>query len=372
MTISRGNGRTALECQNFGGIAGFNSEDASVLECESRRLVFMEELTGRLASKNPEYMQNVGGIVGENEGTVAASTYTEGTKAAESVDTLTSQIFAAVETGKLPTYAGINVGGIVGRNVSSGVVTACGSGSVVAGYQNVGGIVGRNEGELNYQDTPLVGKWRNVLERTASSRDWWLLLMCRRAELLVRTSSENDGLSELCKCFCGLPAGEYHGCQRWYGEYQFTADKATNQEAYYEQLLATNHFSKTNSNMRIKGCGNFGFVYALNRYAGGIAGINLGVIEDMESSVTFSEITYLSNKNDDYYRSIAKADCVGGIAGANFGNIRGSLMVNYKAGLCGADFVGGAVGLNMGGMTNIQRVKVMCTALVAVQEVSSV
>lgn len=358
MTISRGNGRTALECQNFGGIAGFNSEDASVLECESRRLVFMEELTGRLASKNPEYMQNVGGIVGENEGTVAASTYTEGTKAAESVDTLTSQIFAAVETGKLPTYAGINVGGIVGRNVSSGVVTACGSGSVVAGYQNVGGIAGRNEGELNYQDTPLVGKWRNVLEEDCIVKG--LVVASDVSAGGIAGTNEQRELTDYqnyANVFAGSLAGGITGANGGMGEYQFTADKATNQEAYYEQLLATNHFSKTNSNMRIKGCGNFGFVYALNRYAGGIAGINLGVIEDMESSVTFSEITYLSNKNDDYYRSIAKADCVGGIAGANFGNIRGSLMVNYKAGLCGADFVGGAVGLNMGGMTNIQRVR---------------
>lgn len=358
MTISGGNGRQALECQNFGGIAGLNSKDANIQECESRRLVFLEELTGRLASKNPEYMENVGGIVGENAGTVAASTYTEGTKTAESVDTLTKQVMAAVEKGKLPSYAGVNIGGIAGHNTSTGVITACGSGSVVAGYRNVGGIAGRNQGELNYQDTPLIGKWNNVSEEDCSVNGL-VVASDVSAGGIAGTNEQRElkGYQNYANVFAGSLAGGITGANGGMGEYQFTADKAADPQAYYEQLFATNHFSQTNANMRIKECGNFGFIYALDRYAGGIAGINFGVIENMESSVVLSEHIYLSGKDDNYYRSIAKADCVGGIAGANFGTIRGSLMVNYKAGICGADFVGGAVGLNMGSMTNIQKVR---------------
>lgn len=356
--ISSENGRLAGECRNFGGIAGFNSKESNIQESESRRLVFIEELTGSLASKDPAYIENVGGIVGENEGTVAATTYTEGTRAAESVDTLTNQVLAAVERGSLPCYAGVNIGGIAGYNTSTGVITACGSGSVVAGYQNVGGIAGRNEGKLNYQDTPLIGNWRDVSEE---DRNVTGLVVASNVSAggIAGTNGQRElkGYQNSANVFAGSLAGGIIGANGGMGEYQFTADKSVNLQTYYEQLFTSNHFSQTDANARIKGCGNFGFIYALDRYAGGITGINLGIIEDMESSVTLSENTYLSGKNDNYYRSIAKADCVGGIAGANFGTIQGSLLVNYKAGICGADFVGGAVGMNMGSMTNIQKVR---------------
>lgn len=364
--------------QNFGGIAGSNGEDADVENCESAALVFIEQ-----DSTKPDYVANIGGIAGYNEGTLAASTYTPGRTQTKTVDTLTNECFAAAEQGTLPVYSGVNVGGIAGNNAEKGTIIACGSSNAVLGYQNVGGIAGNNAGILTYQDSAS-GKWGNVSEEAKKitglvvATDYsagGVAGTNERADiggiLGIGSTPALEGYKNYANIFAGSLAGGITGANGANGTYQFTADKASNLENYYITLVNLTGklpdgttgvvFENTNaSNSTISKCENNGFVYALDRYAGGITGINIGNIKDCGNMTSVSENAYLTEER---MIKMAKADCVGGIAGANFGTITGGLeYTTLSVAVAGCDFTGGIAGLNRGNIQNMPTVSGDVTA----------
>lgn len=373
-TLKGTNGKPVdtLTYQNFGGIAGYNGDDSDVEACESAALVFMEQ-----DSQTPDYVANIGGIAGYNEGTLAASKYTSGRVQAKTVEALTNECFTAAEQGTLPVYSGVNVGGIAGYNDEKGTIIACGSGNAVLGYRNVGGIAGSNAGILTYQDS-FSGKWSNVSEQ---SRNVTGLVVATdySAGGIVGTNEKEDiggffgigstpalvGYKNYANIFAGSLAGGIAGANGANGAYQFAADKTVDSENYYTTLVNLTQkssdgsmspvFENTNvTNMTISKCENNGFVYALNRYAGGITGINIGNIKNCGNMVSVSENAYLTAER---MEKIAKADCVGGIAGANFGNITGGMeYTTLSVAVTGCDFTGGVAGMNRGNIQNMPTV----------------
>lgn len=368
-----------LTYQNFGGIVGSNSEDADVWNCESAALVFIEQ-----DSANPDYVANIGGIAGYNQGTLAASRYTQGRTQAKTVDALTKECFAAAESGTLPVYSGVNVGGIAGNNTSKGTIIACGSSNAVLGYRNVGGIAGNNAGTLTYQDSA-TGKWGNVSEE--SKKITGLVVATDYSAGGVAGTNEREdvvgflgitstpafvGYKNYANVFAGSLAGGITGANGANGTYEFTADKADNLENYYTTLTNLTGklpngttgfvFEHTNAaNSTISKCENNGFVYALERYAGGITGINIGNIKNCGNMVSVSENIYLT---EDRMIKMAKADCVGGIAGANFGTITGGIeYTSLSVAVAGCDFAGGIAGLNRGNIQNMPTVSGDVTAV---------
>lgn len=346
--LKNGNPAADTGYQDFGGITGFNGEESVIEYCTSKTLVFLEK-----GAADPEYIKNIGGIAGRNAGTLAACVYTEAARQQTSVKTFTNECLTSAEKGSLPVYSGVNVGGITGRNEETGIVTACGSSNAVMGYCNVGGIAGSNAGQLKYKDHVL-GEWTQVSEENRKITG--VIIASDVSAGGVAGTNEQEKLKDYqnhANIFAGSLAGGITGVNGGIGTY-VESDKTDTD--YYNKLLNPS-FEEQNKDMVIDSCANYGFVYALNRYAGGITGMNSGTIKGSNSTVDLSENEYLKDKTSDALEKIAHADCVGGIAGLNTGKITGN-MVSFatRAGVCGYDFVGGVAGLNAGVIENIQKV----------------
>ena len=83
--------------------------------------------------------------------------------------------------------------------------------------------------------------------------------------------------------FAGSLAGGITGANGAVGTYRFTVEKG---DADYYRCLLEPEFINKISAMSIKSCENYGFVYALKRYAGGITGVNYGVITSSTVQLT--------------------------------------------------------------------------------------
>lgn len=340
--------------QNFGGIVGRNGEAAVVEKCEVKTLIFLEK-----NETDPEYVENIGGITGRNAGDVKACFYRESENQTTSVQEMIQECFAGIEKtkeqgGGVPVYSGLNVGGIAGWNEETGLIAACGCENGITGHRNVGGIAGKNQGTLSYRD----GIFTNVSVEDRKIRG--LVAATTDSAGGVTGTNEQQTITEYknyATIFASSLAGGITGNNGGIGDYSFTREREA--AGYYNELLQPG-FEALNTGMKIQSCENYGFVYAYERYAGGIAGINYGIIHASNSVVKLEEVDYLKDKlaDETYMDSIANADCVGGIAGANFGKIQGnSTVATIHSGILGYDFVGGVAGLNCGAITSIQKVE---------------
>lgn len=332
--------------QNFGGIAGDAGKNSTVLNCKNLSTVFVER-----DAVNPEYIENIGGIVGSNRGRIESCIYMSETAGSTKAKTITEECFKKAALGGLPVYTGIYVGGIAGVNDSTGEIVSCGSmDAVVTGYRYVGGIAGKNQGSLKNSGGDVSGltetekQYIKKVSGVVAATEDFAGGIAGSNEQAVLENYHNEA-----NVFAGSLAGGITGANGALGVYHFTAERGD--ANYYGQLVEPD-FSNKNFAITIKSCENEGFVYALKRYAGGITGVNYGVISSSNSKVEWDE------NNNSYLDDISRADCAGGIAGANFGKIKGD-SVTYPstiAGVCGYDFVGGVAGINVGTIVNIQKV----------------
>lgn len=291
---------------NVGGIIGTNAEGKKV-----ENVVNATGVTG--ATKGNDISENVGGLVGYNEGSVTNGrnngTITGNTNVgglvgnnADTNSTLTNLV-----NDSSAAITGIkNVGGIAGSNagmITTGKADAddekvnlINRGSIT-GYENVGGVAGTNSGTIENANNDI--------------------------ELNVNTDAGNDA-----KYFGGI-AGVNTG----------TITNATNQ-----------------ANVNADGAA----------YVGGIVGLNDGTLQDMagnRGNVTGKNfvggVAGLNNKDIDGVTAsndgVVKATegGAGGIFAENTGNITNSTLINNKtvAGTGTNGATGGIIGVNSGNIS---------------------
>lgn len=116
-TITRANASGSIEGVSLiGGLAGFNENDGEIRNSSTHASV----------TARGNQSADIGGLVGKNEGTVAESS----------------------SAGDVSGYR--TVGGLAGRNASSGEVIDSSSSSDVTGvHQAIGGLIGRDEGPVH-------------------------------------------------------------------------------------------------------------------------------------------------------------------------------------------------------------------------------
>jgi hypothetical protein len=117
-----------------GGLIGINGPDCTVSDCYS---------TGSVTGRN-----NVGGLMGGNQGTVSKSYSTGSVTGGEYVGGLMGVNEHAVSNcySTVSVTGNWSVGGLVGTNTYLGTVSNSYSIGSVTGGDDVGGLVGRNEG----------------------------------------------------------------------------------------------------------------------------------------------------------------------------------------------------------------------------------
>ncbi|MCL2066294.1 MAG: hypothetical protein FWG99_02365 [Treponema sp.] len=132
-----------------GGVVGYNPAGGTVSNCSS---------TGNIESDG----DTVGGVVGENKGTVEKSYATGkvegnndvggvvGLNDVEGLDTSVGTVQNCYSTGDVNGED--NVGGVVGRNQNGSIVEKCYSTGDVNGEDNVGGVVGQNQNGSNVEN----------------------------------------------------------------------------------------------------------------------------------------------------------------------------------------------------------------------------
>lgn len=331
------------DIKDFGGIVGRNEKDSRITSAINKSLVFLEK-----DNANPKRIKNIGGIAGTNDGLLKQCTNSP--KEQKNIDDYVKTFLNAVGTKVLPVYSGVNVGGIAGTNGKTGELNACMAHTVTLGYRVVGGLVGENHGSLKENQTLVNGLIQTTGGFVAASAD--------SAGGIAGLSIEApiEGCVSRAIVFASSAAGGISGANGAGGNYNFSTSSSS--DGYYDALLASG-YETTDKNAKIVRCENYGFVYALNRYSGGITGINFGIIDNSNSDVTISAGSTLAGKfNQSNYKNVGSADCVGGIAGCNSGSIiGGNLQLKpVTAELYGKDGVGGIVGLNNGAIKEYARV----------------
>lgn len=336
----------SVPIKDFGGIVGFNDSESKIDRCQNRSFVFLEK-----GNAKPERIENIGGIAGRNKGVLQQCQ--NNLEVSKGIKDITDESMAAIKTGKLPVYSGVNVGGITGHNEKLAKVNDCTANNATTGYRVVGGLIGKNQG--SFSDTPFSG--RNT--GNAPDAEGVVVATGDTAGGIVGSNTNNDikGYHNSTNVFAGSVAGGITGANGGNGKYSFRLSSGDSN--YYNELVAPG-FESVDKTMAIVNCENYGFVYALSRYSGGIAGVNYGSIANSNSMVEVDKIAILSGKlGVKNYPLLARADAVGGIAGCNLGSISGG-NAQYKSvisELYGKDCVGGIVGLNNGLIENYPTVE---------------
>lgn len=336
----------AEEMEGFGGIAGINREESTIKECSNGAVVFLEE-----DSEKPDYIKNIGGIAGENLGILKDCEST--LENAALLTEWTHKCAAALTEGILPEFSGVNVGGIAGLNGENAKISGCKTEILVAGNENVGGLAGVNRGIVKAAGSA----WESVFG-TGTSKSGGLVIAARQTAGGILGTNENpslelEGFVNEANVISGSVAGGIVGCNGGSGSYTFAKTK---EEAGYYSALFNPSFATIETGAKIKNCENSGFIYVRERYGGGITGINLGTIENAASKVDLEGNIFLKNIDSDY-KKIARADCVGGIAGYNKGILSG-ISVDFSCAAIYADsFAGGITGLNNGSLKGYSNVK---------------
>lgn len=140
--------------EDIGGLAGYNNINGEITECFAVIMppdyeAFSEDDDFPVLASGEN---NVGGLVGENEGRIANSyVMAENNMTSENNNDVTLQLVSGEE----------NVGGLVGRNAVSGQVNKCfATGKVEGEGNNTGGLVGENQGIVDdsYYDKDTTGQ----------------------------------------------------------------------------------------------------------------------------------------------------------------------------------------------------------------------
>lgn len=291
---------------NVGGIIGTNAEGKKV-----ENVVNATGVTG--ATKGNDISENVGGLVGYNEGSV-----TNG----RNNGTITGNT---------------NVGGLVGNNADTNSTLTNlvnDSSAAITGIKNVGGIAGSNAGMITTGKADADDEKVNLINRgsitgyenvggVAETNSGTIENANNDIELNVNTDAGNDA-----KYFGGI-AGVNTG----------TITNATNQ-----------------ANVNADGAA----------YVGGIVGLNDGTLQDMagnRGNVTGKNfvggVAGLNNKDIDGVTAsndgVVKATegGAGGIFAENTGNITNSTLINNKtvAGTGTNGATGGIIGVNSGNIS---------------------
>lgn len=292
---------------NVGGIIGENAEGKKV-----ENVVNATGVTGKDTSDD-EVSENVGGLVGYNEGSV-----TNG----RNNGTITGNT---------------NVGGLVGNNADTNSTLTNlvnDSSAAITGIKNVGGIAGSNAGMITTGKADADDEKANLINRgsitgyenvggVAGTNSGTIENANNDIELNVNTDAGNDA-----KYFGGI-AGVNTG----------TITNATNQ-----------------ANVNADGAA----------YVGGIVGLNEGTLQDMagnRGNVTGKNfvggVAGLNNKDIDGVTAsndgVVKATegGAGGIFAENTGNITNSTLINNKtvAGTGANGATGGIIGVNSGNIS---------------------
>ena len=108
---------------------------------------------------NAQQGQNVGGLIGNNEGTLSAGYNTGSVRGQNNVGGIAgtnsgkiSEVFNTIMTGEETgnrVSGADNVGGLVGNNTEQGTLTDAYNTTAVNGGTNTGNAVGSNEGDVN-------------------------------------------------------------------------------------------------------------------------------------------------------------------------------------------------------------------------------
>lgn len=326
------------DLQSFGGIAGINEEESKIINSINRAIINLEE-----NPTDPKHITNIGGIAGTNKGKITKCE--SGLAKAMDLDVYEDAIIKALVSGNIPTYSGINVGGIAGLNDENAYIRNCIVNSAVIGYSTVGGLIGENKGSFwggeEYKTSGLVIASSDTAGGIAGANTGFII----------------DGCVNEANVFSASVAGGIVGANGAAGSFSFNDD--IEDYSYYDNL--TNKvYELIDTELELKNSENLGFVYAFERYSGGISGINYASITNANSVMTIDDNSFLYEIiNDEDYKNIARADCVGGIAGANFGTVRGGdLQRNPTVSiLFGKDFVGGVAGLNRGAVEDFSTIK---------------
>jgi hypothetical protein len=276
----------------------------------------------------------VGGLVGENDGTVSNS-YSSGNVAGDDC-----------------------IGGLVGYN-RKGTVSNSYSTSNVAGYFTVGGVVGENDGTVSnsYSSGNVIGdeyvggvvgyNWKGVVSNSysiGSVSGFFSIGGLVGVNEDTVTNSYSSG-SVTGKQY----AGGLVGTNRDTVTNSYSTG-STSGDQYVGGLVGLNDGTMTTSY-------SSGSVTGV-QYVGGLVGINKDSLTNSHSigNVTGSSGvgglvgTNDGNARDSYFAgSVAGEWDVGGVVGTNYGTVRGS----YSTGsVTGNNYVGGIVGGNDGIVTN--------------------
>lgn len=322
---------------NVGGIIGENAEGKKV-----ENVVNATGVTGKDTSDD-EVSENVGGLVGYNEGSV-----TNG----RNNGTITGNT---------------NVGGLVGNNADTNSTLTNlvnDSSAAITGIKNVGGIAGSNAGMITTGKADADDEKANLINRgsitgyenvggVAGTNSGTIENANNDIELNVNTDAGNDA-----KYFGGI-AGVNTG----------TITNATNQAnvnadgaAYVGGIVGLNEGTLQDM------AGNRGNVTGKN-FVGGVAGLNNkdidgvtasndGVVKATEGGAggIFAEntgnITNSTLINNKTVAGTGTNGATGGIIGVNSGNIsRTSLKNEVDGQVIGMNNVGGLIGVNTGTIT---------------------
>lgn len=329
---------------HFGGIAGKNSKDGKILNCTNQSVVFLEK-----NKSNPKRIENIGGIAGTNDGLI--ETCHSVLESEQEINAVLNDCITNAKKGSLPVYSGVNVGGIAGVNSEDADIIACDTNNAVTGYKVVGGLVGDNQGEVYQSRSAYNAPYTEIAADLKMDGVVVATENFAGGVMGVNTSGEDIKLfTNSAHVFSSSLAGGIIGSNGGTGSYSFNTSEVDS--AYYDALLQPK-FDNVDKSALILKCQNNGFVYTLERYCGGITGVNFGKILSSNSSVDVSKDSQLKSLlKEEEYKSLAKADCVGGIAGYNATDavITGDAAssTTAKAQVYGDDFVGGIVGLNYG------------------------
>lgn len=342
--VGKATDTTLSNCQNtgnvlgadfVGGIAGQTNKGAGMTAAlvEGCRTVVgghadgYHLITGRKA---------VGGVVGENSGgTIRSSSCTEEaflpdkalTQALKDypneIKRRNARVFTRSYTGILGTE---NVGGVVGSN-RDGILGNVSCNAQVEGSSSVGGVVGLNAGSGG------VG------------------VFGEEALVIVRDSAAAV-TNSLVVCTGDYAGGVYGKNLASGGIRELTGTAHVVAQRYVGGIVGANGEDTRipRDELTISDCKSVGVVYAYSNgltgdgriegsYAGGIAGINMGIISDCSASA--ADASALSA----LLKGLSYSDYVGGIAGYN-----GNLIRNCTSGslVVGNRYVGGITGKNDG------------------------
>lgn len=292
------------QAQFFGGIAGHNTENATIQNSTN---------SGTITSDSVTY---VGGITGQNDGTIIGVT----------------------NTGRVDAKNSSYVGGIVGLNTKTGRLegkihnTEAGT---VFGKENVGGIAGKNDSEKFAEGTELRndgkveasdgGAGGIFYENTAALKE---ISMINTGS--VRGKNNTGGI-------IGLNSGTVTGGQGQgahgldYYKYQIINNGTVDGTKNAGGLIGMNNGSLTAGY-------NTGSVTSTGNNVGGVVGNNAGTADQVFSALAKDH-------------TVSGSSNVGGIIGNNSGTLSNAYAAHGVTG--NGIGVGNAVGTNSGTISNI-------------------